>query len=158
RGSGKRRATVRKPMRSPLSLEALEDRTLLSITTTFSAATGVLTVTGDDLDNTIVVSRDAAGAILVNNGAVTIQGGPATIFNTGVIQISGLGGNDTLSLNEANGALPRAIIDGGAGNDILMGGAGNDTLTGGAGNDIYRFDADLALGSDTINESGGGVD
>src|SRR5262249_39785060 len=92
------------------------------------------------------------------NGAVTIQGGPATILNTVLIQISGLGGNDNLSLNEANGALPRAIIDGGAGNDILSGGRGNDTLVGGAGHNTYRFDAALALASDTINESGGGVD
>src|SRR5262249_56444134 len=81
RGSGKRRAPVRKPIRPRLSLEALEDRTLLSVTATFSAATGVLTVAGDDLDNTIVVSRDAAGTILVNNGAVAIQGGQATIAN-----------------------------------------------------------------------------
>ena len=40
----------------------------------------------------------------------------------------------------------------------LVGGAGNDTLTGGAGNDTYVFDTDLALGSDIINESGGGTD
>src|SRR5262249_10166825 len=99
-----------------------------------------------------------AGNILVNNGAVTIQGGPATIFNTGVIQISGLGGNDTFSLNEANGALPRAIIDGGDGNDILSVGSGNDTLGCRACNATYRFDADMSLGSDTIDESGGGVD
>src|SRR5262249_40355638 len=45
-----------------------------------------------------------------------------------------------------------------AGNDTITGGAGNDTIAGGAGNDTYLFDTDLALGSDTINESGGGVD
>src|SRR5262249_16023513 len=68
---------------------------------------------------------------------------------------------------EANGPLPRAVLAGGDGNDILAGGAGNDTLeggggtdvlSGGAGNDTYRFDTDNALGSDTINESGGGID
>ena len=32
-------------------------------------------VVGDELDNTIVVSRDAAGSILVNSGAVTVLGG-----------------------------------------------------------------------------------
>ena len=31
-------------------------------------------------------------------------------------------------------------------------------LTGGAGNDTFRFDTDNALGSDMIDESGGGVD
>jgi len=49
-------------------------------------------------------------------------------------------------------------ITGNGGNDTLSGGGGNDVLIGGAGNDIYLFDTDLALGSDTINESGGGID
>src|SRR5262249_37189831 len=140
---------------------------------------------GDAQDNTIVVSRDAAGNILVNNGAVAIQGGPATVANTRSITISGGSGNDDLELNEANGPLPGAAtagddgnhtlvggsgndtlegaagndsLAGGAGNDALEGGGGTDILTGGAGNDTYRFDTDTALGSDTINESGGGVD
>jgi hypothetical protein len=43
-------------------------------------------------------------------------------------------------------------------NNTIEGGGGNDLLTGGASNETYRFDADNALGSDTINESGGGVD
>src|SRR5262249_50879686 len=128
------------------------------VTATFSATDGRLTIVGDAQDNTIVVSRDAAGTILVNNGAVTVQGGPATIFNTVLIQISGLGGNDSLSLDEANGALPSAIIDGDDGNDTNPGRRGNDLLVGGAGNDTYRFDTDLALGSDTLDESGGGTD
>src|SRR5262249_16390654 len=109
----------------------------------------------------------AAGNILVNNGAVAIQGGPATVANTSAIKISGGAGNDNVSLNEANGPLPRATISGDDGNDTLIGGAGNGTLEGGAGNDplkggagkdTYRFDTDNALGSDTIDESGGGVD
>ena len=61
-------------------------------------------------------------------------------------------------MNETNGALPKANVDGGNGNDTITGGSGNDALTGGAGNDTFRFDADNALGSDTINEAGGGVD
>jgi len=40
----------------------------------------------------------------------------------------------------------------------LTGGGGNDTLTGASGNDSYLFDTDLALGTDTVNESGGGID
>ena len=42
--------------------------------------------------------------------------------------------------------------------NTLTGGPGSDTLVGGAGNDTHLFDADIALGSDTINESGGGID
>jgi serralysin len=43
----------------------------------------------------------------------------------------------------------------------LTGGGGDDTLVGGRGNDTYAFDADVSLGTDTINEdadSEGGVD
>ena len=43
---------------------------------------GILTVRGDAQDNTIVLSRDAAGTILVNGGAVPITGGAANIANT----------------------------------------------------------------------------
>src|SRR6185436_13921836 len=43
-------------------------------------------------------------------------------------------------------------------NNVIEGGGGNDLLAGRAGNDTYRFDTDLALGSDTLDESGGGID
>ena len=39
-------------------------------TATFSA--GVLTVFGDNADNAITISRNAAGAILVNGGAIAV--------------------------------------------------------------------------------------
>ena len=55
--------------------EALPDRILPAITATFSAQTGVLKVFGDALHNNITVSRNAAGRIFVNNGAVAILGG-----------------------------------------------------------------------------------
>ena len=101
----------------------------------FVPASGVLTVFGDNLDNTITVSRNAAGNILVNGGAVAILGGTPTVANTSLIQVFGLGGNDTITLNETNGALPRANLFGGAGNDTLIGGSGADLLFGQAGND-----------------------
>jgi Ca2+-binding RTX toxin-like protein len=40
----------------------------------------------------------------------------------------------------------------------FIGGPGNDVMIGGAGNDWYDFDADSDLGSDSIDESGGGTD
>src|SRR5262249_23479946 len=119
---------------------------------------GVLTVTGNAQDNTIVVSRNTAGTILVNGGGVIVQGGTATVANTTLIQVSGLDGNDSLSLDETHGPLPKAHIDGGDGNGTIAGGSGNDTLTGGAGDDTFRFDADNALGSDTINDASGRLD
>src|SRR3984893_3609843 len=103
---------------------------------TFSQGAGVLSVIDDNIGNTIVTSRDAAGNILVNGGAVAITGDHPTVANTGIIQVFGQGGNDTISLDEANGALPAANLFGGAGNDTLIGGSGNDMLFGGAGNDI----------------------
>jgi hypothetical protein len=135
-----------------------------TITATFSVD-GTLRVTGDDQDNTIVVSRDAAGNILVNGGAVPIQGGPATVANTSLILLNGGAGNDRLTLDETNGAVPVARLDGGAGDDVLTGGsagdvfdgaAGNDTMIGGAGSDTFVWSP--GDGSDTVEGGGGKVD
>ncbi|WP_425395450.1 beta strand repeat-containing protein [Aeoliella sp.] len=121
-----------------LGVEKLESRTLLAVTATFSSAGGLLQVVGDALDNNIEVSRAANGQILVNDGAVAISGGVPTVSNTTVMLISGLDGNDSIVLNEAQGALPEATILGGNGNDTLIGGAGDDTILGGADNDFIR--------------------
>jgi Ca2+-binding RTX toxin-like protein len=96
---------------------------------------GILMEFGDNLDNTIITSRNAAGTILVNGGAVAVQGGTATVANTGLIQVFGQGGDDTIALDETNGALPAANLFGGIGNDTLIGGSGGDLLFGQSGND-----------------------
>ena len=106
----------------------------MAIKATFSQGAGVLSVLEDSLDNTIVTLRDAAGNILVS-GAVAVTGGRPTVSNTALIQEFGTAGNDTISLDEANGALPAAQLFGGAGNDTITGGSGNDQLFGGSGND-----------------------
>ena len=106
-----------------------------SAAVTGSFSNGVLTVDGDSLDNTITVSRDAAGNLLVNGGAVAVIGGTPTVANTSLIRVFGLGGKDTISLNQANGALPRANLFGGGDNDTLIGGAGGDQLFGQSGDD-----------------------
>lgn len=97
---------------------------------------GILNIIGDNLDNTIEVSRNAAGQIFVNGGAVTVSGGIPTVANTTLIRGSGLEGNDRITLNETNGRLPRANLSGGLGNDTLTGGSGADQLLGQAGNDV----------------------
>jgi Ca2+-binding RTX toxin-like protein len=107
----------------------------MAITASFSARTGILTVFGDANDDTVTTSRDAAGNILIDGGAVTILGDKPTVANTTTIQMFGQSGNDTLRLDEANGALPAANLFGGDGNDTLIGGGGNDLLFGGDGND-----------------------
>ena len=78
----------------------------MAVTASFSSGARMLSVFGDQLDNTIIVSRDAAGNILINGGAVSVTGGNSAVANTALIQVFGQGGNDTISLNEANGALP----------------------------------------------------
>ena len=107
----------------------------MAITASFLPGTGVLTEFGDATDNTIVTSRNAAGTILVNGGAVSVVGGNPTVANTGTIQVFGQAGNDTITLDESNGALPAANLFGGAGNDTITGGSGDDLLFGQAGND-----------------------
>jgi Ca2+-binding RTX toxin-like protein len=106
-----------------------------AVTATFIPSAAVLSVFGDSLDNNITLSRNAAGQILVNGGAVAVQGGTPTVANTALMQVFGQAGNDTITLNQANGALPAANLFGGAGNDTLIGGAGNDMLFGQSGND-----------------------
>jgi Ca2+-binding RTX toxin-like protein len=130
-----------------------------AVSSTFSA--GVLSVNGDSLNNTITISRNAAGTILVNGGAIVVVGGTPTVANTSQIRVNGLGGQDVISLNEANGALPRANLSGGSGNDTLTGGAGGDQLFGQAGNDtlLGRGGLDLLSGgteNDTL--TGGDAD
>ena len=51
----------------------------MAITATFSPTTQILTSFGDNLNNTMTFSRNAAGTILVNGGAVAIKGGTATV-------------------------------------------------------------------------------
>jgi Ca2+-binding RTX toxin-like protein len=123
----------------------------MAITSSFSK--GILTEFGDALDNTIVTSRDTAGRILVNGGAVPIQGGTATVANTSLIQVFGQGGNDTITVNEANGAMPAVNLFGGNGNDILTGGSGSDMLFGQAGNDTL-----LGKGGNDLLFGGAGND
>ena len=86
----------------------------MAVTGTFSPGTGVLTLIGDNNANNMTLSRNAAGKILANGGAVQILGGTPTVANTSLIQVFGLGGNDIITLNETNGALPRANLFGGA--------------------------------------------
>jgi Ca2+-binding RTX toxin-like protein len=132
-----------------------------AVTASFNAGTGVLSVTGDSLDNNITVSRDAAGKILVNGGAVSVVGGTATVANTSRISMFGLGGNDVLTISEVNGALPLAHLFGSSGNDVLTGGSGNDQLFGESGNDtlLGKGGFDLAFGgNDNDTLTGGDAD
>ena len=125
----------------------------MAVKASFLAGTGILSVFGDNLDNTITESRDAAGNILINGGAVAVTGGQPTVANTALIQVFGQGGNDTITMNEAFGALPAANLFGGAGNDTLTGGSGGDLLFGQSGNDTL-----LGKGGNDLLFGGSGND
>ena len=129
--------------------------------TTATFNNGTLTVLGDAAANNIDIRRNAAGVILVNGGAVPVGGGSPTVANTTLIRVFGVGDNDVISLNETNGALPRANLFGAAGNDVLTGGAGADQLFGQAGDDtlLGKGGTDLLFGggeNDTL--TGGDAD
>ncbi|HXJ75059.1 MAG TPA: calcium-binding protein, partial [Candidatus Dormibacteraeota bacterium] len=117
---------------------------------------GIVSLFGNDADNSITISRDAAGNILSND--VPIPG--ATVANTALIRVFGMGGDDTITLNEAFGPLPRAMLFGGAGRDILTGGSGDDLIFGGSDNDTLLGKGGLDLlfggsGNDTLTGGDG---
>ena len=123
----------------------------MAITAIFSAGAGVLSVLGDGLDNSVTISRDVAGNLRVNGGAVPITGGGATVANTSLIQVFGKGGNDT--------------ITGGSANDFLNGGSGNNTVNGGGGVKVgsrvavgWKLNAAASVRSMVAVTSGVGVD
>jgi len=128
----------------------------VAVTSTFGS--DQLTVIGDSLDNDVTLSRNAAGAILVNGGAVATVGGTPTVANTTLIQAFGQAGDDDISLSEINGALPDANLFGGAGNDRLTGGSGNDQLFGQDGNDtlLGKGGFDLLFGGEGNDTLTGG--
>ena len=162
RNHGWRRAARRLLASALLAAGVLAGTTVsasAAVTATFSS--GTLSVFGDSLNNNITVSRNAAGQILVNGGAVSVAGGTPTVANTALIQVFGQGGNDVVTLSEVNGALPAAHLFGGAGNDVLTGGSGNDQLFGETGNDtlLGKGGFDLLFGgteNDTL--TGGDAD
>ncbi|HEX5517934.1 MAG TPA: calcium-binding protein, partial [Pseudolabrys sp.] len=125
----------------------------MSIKANFFPGARLLSVSGDNADNTIISSRNAAGNILINNGAIPVVGGSPTVANTDTIDIFGQGGNDTIALDEANGALPSANLFGGSGNDVLTGGSSADLLFGQAGDDTL-----LGKGGDDQLFGGSGND
>ena len=84
---------ARKHRRRPCSgpaMEPLDGRVMMAVTASLSAARGVLTITGDAQNNSIAVSFNAAGSIVVNGDGiiVPIQGGTPTAANTRLIHES----------------------------------------------------------------------
>ncbi|HMB95447.1 MAG TPA: hypothetical protein VKK61_05360, partial [Tepidisphaeraceae bacterium] len=85
-------------------------------------------------DDQITVFRRSSRPYMLD---ININGEISSFQDTiSLIQISGSDGNDTIKIDESNGAiaLPTKIY-GGAGDDVLIGGSGQDRIKGGDGND-----------------------
>ena len=65
---------------------------------------GILTTFGDALNNTTTLSRNAAGTILVNGGAIPVKFGTPTIVNTKLMQVFGLSATHVTALLLTYGA------------------------------------------------------
>ncbi len=119
-----------------------------------AAPNTIVSIFGSSSSNSISISRDAGGNLLSNS--VPIAG--ATVANTALIRVFGQGGDDTITLNEANGVLPAAMLYGGTGNDTITAGAGSDFIFGCSGNDVLLgkggFDS-LFGGSENDTLTGG---
>ena len=76
------------------------------------------------------------------------------IGSTEVLEVNGLGGNDTITGGNGLDGKIRLDLDGGAGWDVIKGGDGDDLMTGGAGRDTFVF----GRGEDTITDFQNGQD
>ena len=118
------------------------------------------------IDGTVAGPQTTSFNINLATNNLTVNGipgiGSASFFVQNFTNVLGTSNSDTVVgdalANSFTGGGGNDTLNTGAGNDTLIGSAGNDTLIGGAGNDSYSFDTDLALGTDTLNEAGGGVD
>lgn len=148
--------------------------TLSSATTIENVIGGTLgdTITGNSLDNVLAggfgndlyvfdtdlalgsdtIDETAGGADTLDFSGTTTRGVTIDLSNA-TSQVVNAGLELTLS-----SGTTMENVKGGAIADSITGNSLANTLTGGAGNDTYNFDTDLALGSDTISEPGGGVD
>ena len=118
----------------------------------------------------------AAGGIVQIHGSaaadvVTITAAPSVTYNgttysyaladVSEVRVRAHGGNDVVNASTLTKLLTvwggdgNDTLTGGTAADVLEGGSGNDVLSGGVGDDTYNFDADSALGSDTISDAAG---
>jgi len=113
----------------------------------------------DTIDEAVGAGTDALSfalttttGVIVNLGSVSLQ---VVNSNLSLVLLS-----DAAIENVTGGSLGNILtgndtLNGADGDDLLIGLAGNDVLNGGQQNDRYQFDADVALGSDTIIDADG---
>ena len=116
------------------------------------ADTFVLNYSGTATNGTVTVTASFNGAPITSVGTFPMQS-PLTINGLGgtdSIRVIGTAAADTLSISSTS-----LIING---STLYLQSIENRTLVGLAGSDVYKFDADAALGTFTLDEAGGGTD
>ena len=121
---------------------------------------GTLRVQGTEANDAIALRLAAGDPTVVqvdlgDDGTADFSFPRAAIDN---IKIAAHGGDDTVRIDDTNGAFTDTIptrIEGGPGNDTISGGAGAETLVGGAGNDTIdgkggNDTSDLGPGDDSF--------
>jgi len=97
---------------------------------------------GDGAPDTIVIKGtkgDDVISVVNNNGVINVSGLGANITISGFeatdrLVINGLGGDDVINASGLSGM--QLVANGGRGDDVLLGSPGNDTLHGDAGDDV----------------------
>ncbi|MFT3878423.1 MAG: Ig-like domain-containing protein [Gemmatales bacterium] len=148
------------------SFDRLEDRTVPAGNVTAKVAYGVLTITGDELANSISLVGSTGGKVTISSGsdATTINGSnaPVTLKGFSTVKIKMNGGNDTVDISQFS--VSRDInIELGAGDDTLTtdqlnaaidsgiwGQAGNDTIFVNRSVFQKKLNLDAGLGDDTV--------
>ncbi|MFO0959707.1 MAG: hypothetical protein U0800_20100 [Isosphaeraceae bacterium] len=130
--------------------EGLEGRALMAVV--FNQVGDVLTITGDNLANTITVNDNGTNA--ANN--VTASGGGSNFASNSTVhevRINGLGGNDIINYRLANlilGSNRRISINSGLGDDRV-------TVTAGNLNSPLTLITDLGAGADSFAGTSGPI-
>src|SRR5437764_10745059 len=101
---------------------------------------GVLTIEGTEAGDRIALRLQAgdAGVLQVDVGDDGSADFSFQRADVASIAVDALGGDDSVHIDDSNGAFTDSIpttIDGGPGNDTIAGGKGVETLIGGDGND-----------------------
>jgi hypothetical protein len=154
-------------------IEALEARIAPAgiVLATYDAVTRVLTLTGDDLDNSVEVFQTSPttwrvegkdDAALVKTSINVVGDERLDVGPISVLTMSMNGGNDRVELINLN-TLRSLSADTGAGNDTLktlgLTVTANASFNGGAGLDAFEFDGLHAVisGNLAIGDSGDGL-
>jgi Ca2+-binding RTX toxin-like protein len=123
---------------------------------TATGGTDLIDFTGTSASVTLDLSL-ATTQVINTNLSLNLQNGAVFENAIGGDSADTLVGNSLI--NSLTGGLGNDSLNGAGNNDLLTGGLGDDTLAGGVGNDSYVYNANTALGSDTLVElAGEGID